>query len=94
MTVCCLLQTLHALCNMSKVRVSVNNKDYGVTFYDSSGQEEFDVLRVINYKQADVFLICFSVTSQSSLEHVKTLVGYIRIIVQIISYISNLAKFV
>jgi GTPase SAR1 family protein len=46
-----------------------------VKIFDSSGQEEFDELRVINYKQADVFLVCFSVTSPSSLEHVKSLVG-------------------
>jgi GTPase SAR1 family protein len=35
------------------------------------GQEEFDRLRPLSYQMTDIFLICFSVVSQSSFGNVR-----------------------
>jgi len=40
--------------------------------WDTAGQEDFDRLRPLSYPQTDVFLVCFSVISNSSFENVKT----------------------
>ena len=36
-----------------------------------AGQEDYDRLRPLSYPQTDVFLVCFSVESPTSLENVK-----------------------
>jgi len=40
--------------------------------YDTAGQEDYDRLRVICYPNTDVFLVCFSVESEASLNNVKS----------------------
>ena len=43
-----------------------------ITFgiFDTSGVEDYDRLRPLSYPQTDVFLVCFSLVSPASLEHV------------------------
>ena len=38
--------------------------------WDTSGQEEYDHLRSLSYPLTDVFLVCFSLVSPTSLENV------------------------
>ena len=38
---------------------------------NSAGQEDYDRLRPLSYPQTDVFLVCYSITSKASYEHVK-----------------------
>ena len=39
--------------------------------WDTSGGEDYDRLRPLSYPGADVFIICFSITSPNSFESVK-----------------------
>eukprot|EP01117_Protostelium_nocturnum_P013532 TRINITY_DN5055_c0_g1_i1.p1 TRINITY_DN5055_c0_g1~~TRINITY_DN5055_c0_g1_i1.p1 ORF type:complete len:685 (-),score=202.76 TRINITY_DN5055_c0_g1_i1:15-2069(-) len=50
------------------VNVNVGEKSLGL--WDTAGQEDYDRLRPLSYPQTDLFLICFSLISPSSLENV------------------------
>eukprot|EP01123_Difflugia_compressa_P012945 TRINITY_DN575_c0_g1_i3.p1 TRINITY_DN575_c0_g1~~TRINITY_DN575_c0_g1_i3.p1 ORF type:complete len:219 (-),score=46.05 TRINITY_DN575_c0_g1_i3:189-794(-) len=52
--------------------VQVANKTVSLSLWDTAGQEDYDRLRPLSYPQTDVFLICFSVISPTSLSNVKT----------------------
>jgi len=52
--------------------VVVDNKLISLALWDTAGQEEFERLRPISYPNTDVFLVCFSITSEVSLNNVKT----------------------
>merc|ERR1719420_1142809 len=50
----------------------VDGKPINLGLWDTAGQEDYDRLRPLSYPQTDVFLVCFSVISNSSFENVKT----------------------
>jgi len=52
--------------------VMVDGKPINLGLWDTAGQEDYDRLRPLSYPQTDVFLVCFSVISQSSFENVKS----------------------
>ena len=43
----------------------------GLDLWDTAGQEDYDRLRPLSYTCTDVFVVCYSVTSPSSLRNVK-----------------------
>ncbi|KAJ1931195.1 GTPase Cdc42 [Linderina macrospora] len=53
------------------VTVMIGDEPYTLGLFDTAGQEDYDRLRPLSYPQTDVFLVCFSVTSQASYENVR-----------------------
>ncbi|XP_063932971.1 ras-like GTP-binding protein Rho1, partial [Zophobas morio] len=53
--------------------IEVDGKNIELFLWDTSGQEEYNHLRPIQYSAADVVLICFSVARRVSLENVSAL---------------------
>jgi Ras-related C3 botulinum toxin substrate 1 len=51
--------------------VMVDGKPINLGLWDTAGQEDYDRLRQLSYPQTDVFLVCFSVIAESSLQNVK-----------------------
>eukprot|EP01100_Stratorugosa_tubuloviscum_P012590 TRINITY_DN601_c0_g1_i2.p1 TRINITY_DN601_c0_g1~~TRINITY_DN601_c0_g1_i2.p1 ORF type:complete len:409 (-),score=153.47 TRINITY_DN601_c0_g1_i2:2-1228(-) len=49
-----------------------NGLTLNLGLWDTAGQEDYDRLRPLSYPGTDVFLLCFSVVSPSSLENCKT----------------------
>ncbi|CAG8708275.1 2214_t:CDS:2, partial [Cetraspora pellucida] len=54
------------------VTVMYNGKPLHLGFWDTTGQEDYNLLRPLSYPQTDVFLVCFSVASPASFENVKS----------------------
>jgi len=50
--------------------VTCEGQTVSLGLWDTAGQEDYDRLRPLSYPQTDVFLVCFSVVSPSSLENV------------------------
>ncbi|CAG2123091.1 unnamed protein product, partial [Medioppia subpectinata] len=50
--------------------VTCDGQAVSLGLWDTAGQEDYDRLRPLSYPQTDVFLVCFSVVSPSSLENV------------------------
>jgi cell division control protein 42 len=53
------------------VTVMIGGEPYTLGLFDTAGQEDYDRLRPLSYPNTDVFLVCFSVVSPSSLDNVK-----------------------
>lgn len=52
--------------------VMVDGKPLNLGFWDTAGQDDYDRFRPLSYEQTDLFLVCFSIVSESSFERVKT----------------------
>ncbi|KAJ3123128.1 GTP-binding protein Rho1 [Nowakowskiella sp. JEL0407] len=52
--------------------ITVDGIKVEMTLWDTAGQEGYDRLRLLSYKNTSVVLICYSVDSPDSLENVKT----------------------
>lgn len=52
------------------VPLDVDNVQVNLQLWDTAGQEDYDRLRQLSYPNTDIFLVCFSVISPSSLENV------------------------
>ncbi|KAL0485472.1 Ras-related protein Rac [Acrasis kona] len=52
-------------------QIKYEGKVVSMSLWDTAGQEEYDQLRNLSYPGADVFLLCFSLVSESSFENVK-----------------------
>jgi len=51
--------------------VMVDGRPISLDIWDTAGQEEYDRVRPLSYPNTDVFIICYSTTSRTSLEKVK-----------------------
>ena len=58
--------------NVYVVKHMVNGAPVFLTFWDMPGNASFDALRSLEFAVADVFLICFSLVNQASLDNVGT----------------------
>eukprot|EP00299_Pterocystis_sp_00344_P018768 c9356_g2_i2.p1 GENE.c9356_g2_i2~~c9356_g2_i2.p1 ORF type:complete len:190 (+),score=42.47 c9356_g2_i2:119-688(+) len=52
--------------------VLVDNYSFSLQLWDTAGQEDYDRLRPLSYPQTDVFLLCYSIGNQASLDNVKS----------------------
>jgi len=52
--------------------VMYDGKPINLGLWDTAGQEDYDRLRPLSYPQTDVFLLCYSVISQSSFANAKS----------------------
>jgi len=52
--------------------VTVDDKTFNVTLWDMNASDEYRHIRPLNFANTDLFLLCFSVASLSSLESVTT----------------------
>eukprot|EP00301_Raphidiophrys_heterophryoidea_P002495 c11161_g2_i2.p1 GENE.c11161_g2_i2~~c11161_g2_i2.p1 ORF type:complete len:114 (-),score=25.18 c11161_g2_i2:358-699(-) len=51
--------------------VVLNGKPINLGLWDTAGQEDYDRLRPLSYPQTDVFVLCYCVTSRTSLENLR-----------------------
>ena len=52
------------------VTLTAGSRSIQLALWDTAGQEEYDQLRPLSYSSAQIFLICFSVTSSVSYDNV------------------------
>ena len=51
--------------------IDIDTEKIKLQIWDTAGQEDYDHIRALAYKDVDCFLVCFSVDSQSSFSNVK-----------------------
>ncbi|KAK7074149.1 GTP-binding protein Rho1 [Halocaridina rubra] len=51
---------------------SDGENDFHITFWDTSGDNQYSRVRCLSYSEATVFLVCFSVVQRDSLLHVTS----------------------
>ena len=59
--------------NYSEKIINKNGKEYELNIWDTSGQEKFHALGQHFYKDAYIIILVYDITSQESLEHLKTI---------------------
>lgn len=50
--------------------ITVDEKEYALTLWDTAGQEDYERLRPLSYPNTDCFLICYSISSKTSFDNV------------------------
>lgn len=56
--------------DMKEFFITVSGAQHLVKLYDTAGQEEYDQLRQSFYKDADCFVVCFSVDNRTSYNNI------------------------
>ncbi|KAH3858975.1 hypothetical protein DPMN_101621 [Dreissena polymorpha] len=51
--------------------VTLDEKSFHFSLFDTAGKEDYDRLRVISYMNCDVFLVCYSVHERDSLADIE-----------------------
>jgi len=52
--------------------VNISGRTVALSLWDTAGQEDYDRLRPLSYPQTDIFLLCFSIISETSYQNIKT----------------------
>nr|BAA87881.1 Drac3 [Drosophila melanogaster] len=52
--------------------IAVDDRDYNLTLWDTAGQEDYERLRPLSYPSTNCFLLCYSISSRTSFENVKS----------------------
>jgi len=52
--------------------VKIGDKTVALSLWDTAGQEDYDKLRPLSYPSTNVFILCFSVISETSFKNIKT----------------------
>jgi small GTP-binding protein len=52
--------------------INFNSKYYSVDLWDTAGPDDFDKLRPLSYTDTDVFVICYDIMTENSLENIKS----------------------
>jgi small GTP-binding protein len=55
------------------VNLMVEDQQINLQLWDTAGQEDYKKIRPLSYLETDVFIICFSLVSPTSLENVKNM---------------------
>jgi len=61
----------HPVFETYRTQIALSGKQVPICLYDTGGQDDFDTVRPQSYMGADLIVICFSVISPISFEHVK-----------------------
>jgi small GTP-binding protein len=56
----------------SNKNIKINSKDYSVYLRDTYPDPNYDHRRLLSYPDTDVFVICYDVQNESSLENIKS----------------------
>merc|ERR1719493_507701 len=54
-----------------QIRYNYGGCEYILDLWDTAGQENFDRLRPLSYKEVDAFLVCFNCVDSNSLDNVR-----------------------
>lgn len=57
--------------NTRQVSVNFDGKAYKVNLIDTTGQEDYQKMRSLFYRDKDVFLVCYSIENRASFENVR-----------------------
>ncbi|KAL8579411.1 hypothetical protein ACOMHN_026776 [Nucella lapillus] len=52
--------------------ITLDGHSVTLQLWDTAGQEDYDRLRPLSYPHTDVFMVCFSLMSETSMKNVKT----------------------
>jgi small GTP-binding protein len=53
--------------------IMIEDQQINLQLWDTAGQEDYKKIRLLSYPQTDIFVICFSLVSQASLENVQNM---------------------
>jgi len=62
----------HPVFETYRTHVALKGKEVPICLYDTGGQDDFDTVRPQSYMGADLIVVCYSVISPISFEHVRT----------------------
>jgi len=51
--------------------INILGKEYNIKIWDTAGQEEYENIRTLSYKNADLFMVLYSVDSRKSLDNIR-----------------------
>ena len=73
--------------NNYTITTFVDSEEVTLSLWDTPGQEDYDRLRPLSYPDTDVFLVCFSVVSQTSFKY-----GAAKLVPEIEHYCPDVPK--